>query len=249
MVNQNNKLKLIKYLIQCKVASRRQAIKLIKEGHIKVNGKIVTNPFIFINPEKDHVKFDEKLIKPKPIKPIYIVLYKKKNILTLSNNPNKPSAIDVIKPSLLDKIFPVNPLDYYSEGIILLTNDGIFANIVSNPIYKIPKIFLIKLKGSPSDKDLKKLTTGIKIGEHYFKFEKIKVLKEPTKHTWIKALSYFDSVKKIKKMAMFIHHPVIKLKRIKIGPISAHTVPIGYYRFLNPMEMKFFKKYLEQINH
>jgi 23S rRNA pseudouridine2605 synthase len=234
--------RLNKLIAQAGVASRRGADELIVEGAVSVNGEIVTEPGTKADPEKDHIKVRGKLINPKLKKRenVYILLNKPKGYLSSAADPEGRKLVtDLVKG--YGKLHPVGRLDYNTEGLLILTNDGDFTNLVSSS-KTVPKIYEVKVKGLPNENAINKLRRGLRL-EDGFKTApaEIKELKSTDKNGWFQVTLYEGHNQQIRKMFDAIGHSVVKLKRTAIGHIDYDRLPIGAYRELDEDEIERFK--------
>jgi 23S rRNA pseudouridine2605 synthase len=232
--------RLQKILSEMGIASRRKAEELILEGRITVNGKVATLG-MKADPGRDHLKLDGKLLfRPEP--KVYIMFNKPKSVVTTLHDPEgRPTVKDFFK-KVKYRVFPVGRLDYDSEGLLLLTNDGDFAQSLLHPSKKIFKTYLIKIKGEPDEVKIDKLRKGIKLIEGVTAPAKIKRLRETENNTWFEMTIYEGRKRQIRRMFMEIRHPVLKLKRIKIGGLSLGDLEPGAYRFLTAEEVERAKR-------
>lgn len=235
--------RLQKLIAQAGITSRRKAEKLIEDGQVTVNGKIVTEMGVKADPEQDHIKVSGKLINPKleQRELSYILLNKPKGYLSSISDPeNRKLVTDLVKG--YGRIFPVGRLDFNTEGLIILTNDGKFANQVSST-RKVPKIYEVKVKGIPNENAVNRLRRGIRL-EDGFKTAsaEIKELRSTGKNAWFEVTLYEGHNQQIRKMFDAIGFSVVKLKRTKIGHLDDKFLNIGQYRELLPQEVKKFTK-------
>lgn len=238
-------MRLSKFLSISGVASRRKTEELIKSGRIKVNNEIVLEPFFNIEPEKDTVTIDDTKVKSIK-KLIYIALYKPiKYISDLKDDKGRKLARELI--DIEGKLFPVGRLDYNSEGLILFTNDGDFANIIMHPKYGIEKEYFVKVKDALDNEDILRLKKGIKIDNDFCKVEKITFLKSAQKNNWYVFIVKQGKNRMIRKMCLAIKHPVLKLVRVRIGNITLGNLEPGQYRFLTEKEIKYIKSKSQNI--
>ena len=231
--------RLNKLIAQAGVASRRGADELIAEGAVSVNGEIVTEPGTKADPEKDHIKVRGKLINARLARreKVYILLNKPKGYLSSAADPEgRKLVVDLVKG--YGKLHPVGRLDYNSEGLIILTNDGEFTNRVASS-RTIPKVYEVKVKGLPNENAINKLRRGVRL-EDGFKTApaQIRELKGTDKNGWYEVTLYEGHNQQIRKMFDSIGHSVVKLKRIAIGSIDYNRLPTGAYRELDPEEIK-----------
>jgi len=231
--------RLNKLIAQAGLASRRGADELIINGEVSVNGAIITEPGTKADPEKDHIKVGGKLINAKIAKReiVYILLNKPKGYLSSAADPEGRKLVtDLVKG--YGKLHPVGRLDYNTEGLLILTNDGNFTNLVASS-KTIPKVYEAKVKGLPNENAINKLRKGVLL-EDGFKTApaQIKELKGTEKNGWYEVTLYEGHNQQIRKMFDSIGHSVVKLKRIAIGSINYDRLPVGAYRELDEEEIK-----------
>ena len=231
--------RLQKLIAQAGVASRRGAEELIKAGDVTVNGEIVTELGTKADPEKDHIKVRGKLINTKlqQRENVYVLLNKPKGYLSSVSDPeNRKLVTDLVKG--YGKLHPVGRLDFNTEGLIILTNDGDFTNKVASS-KTIPKVYQVKTKGIPTEVAIKKLRRGVRL-EDGFKTAPadIKILKPTDKNGWYEVTLYEGHNQQIRKMFDSIGHSVVKLKRTQIGQVTDAGLQVGRHRKLAPEELK-----------
>lgn len=231
--------RLQKLIAQAGIASRRAAEQLITAGEVSVNGHIVTELGTKADPEKDHIKVRGRLINKKlqSRSNVYILLNKPKGYLSSAADPEgRKLVIDLVKSK--GRLHPVGRLDYNSEGLIILTNDGNFTNHVAGS-KSIPKIYEVKVKGLPNKNAINKLRRGILL-EDGFKTApaQIKELTPTDKNGWYEVTLYEGHNQQIRKMFDTIGHSVVKLKRTAIGPIADKYLKVGESRPLTQKEIE-----------
>ena len=230
--------RLQKLIAQAGIASRRAAEEMIKAGEVSVNGSIVTELGTKADPEKDHIKVRGKLINLKLAKQqdVYLLLNKPKGYLSSVADPeNRKLVTDLVKG--VGRVHPVGRLDYNTEGLIILTNDGNFTNKVAGS-KTIPKVYQVKTKGLPTDVAIRKLARGIKLDDGFKTAPaEIKNLKPTDKNGWYEVTLYEGHNQQIRKMFDAIGHSVVKLKRIRIGNISDPGLKSGASRKLSAKEI------------
>lgn len=236
------KERLNKLIAQAGIASRRGADELIKAGEVTVNGEIVNEPGTKADPENDHIKVGGKLINPKLEKRenVYILLNKPKGYLSSAADPEGRKLVtDLVKG--FGKLHPVGRLDYNTEGLIILTNDGDFTNHVSSS-KTVPKVYEVKVKGIPSENALNKLRRGIRLKDGFKTAPaQIKELKHTDKNGWFEVTLYEGHNQQIRKMFDAVGHSVVKLRRTKIGPLGDEGLKTGSYRQILPKEIRLFR--------
>jgi 23S rRNA pseudouridine2605 synthase len=234
--------RLQKLIAQAGIASRRAAEKLIEAGEVSVNGEIITALGTKANPETDHIKVGGKLINPKIARreTVYILLNKPKGYLSSAADPEGRKLVIDLVPPKFGKLHPVGRLDYNTEGLIILTNDGNFTNRVASS-KSVPKIYEVKVKGLPNENAVNKLRRGVLL-EDGFKTAPadIKELKHTDNNGWYEVTLLEGHNQQIRKMFDAIGHSVVKLKRISIGHIKDDRIPVGAYRELDTDEVKGF---------
>ena len=232
------KERLQKLIAQAGIASRRGAEELITAGEVTINGDTVTELGTKADPATDHIKVRGKLINPNLSRreKIYILLNKPKGYLSSVADPEgRPLVTDLVKGK--GRLHPVGRLDFNSEGLIILTNDGEFTNRVTSS-KTIPKVYEVKVKGIPSDVAIRKLARGVRL-EDGFKTApaEIKTLKPTDKNGWYEVTLYEGHNQQIRKMFDSIGHSVVKLRRIAIGNIRDERLKPGAYRPLTEKEI------------
>jgi 23S rRNA pseudouridine2605 synthase len=235
--------RLQKLIAQAGIASRRKAEELIANGEVSVNGEIITQLGTKANPETDHIKVGGKLIneKLKHREKAYILLNKPKGYLSSAADPEGRKLVtDLVAPSF-GRVFPVGRLDYNTEGLIILTNDGEFSNFIASS-KNVPKVYEVKVKGLPNANAINKLRRGILL-EDGFKTApaEIKELNSTEKNGWFEVTLREGHNQQIRKMFDAVGHSVVKLKRISIGHIKDDRIAVGAYRLLDEDEMKLFR--------
>ncbi len=228
------KIRLNKFISECGIASRRKSENLILEGRIAVNGKIVNQLSFVVEPEKDIVTLDGEILKPE--KKVYILLNKPKGYVTTTNDEkNRKKVTDLIKTKY--KLFPVGRLDYNTTGLLILTNDGDFANFLTHPKNKIQREYKVTLNRDLEIRDKEKLLKGILLDDKKSKFEEIKFLKKGD-YKNLSVITVEGRNHFVKRMFSALGYFVYKLKRIRFGPFVLKNIPSGAYRILNESEIK-----------
>ncbi|SHJ48211.1 pseudouridine synthase [Paramaledivibacter caminithermalis] len=233
-------MRLQKFISLAGVASRRKAEEYIKMGRVKVNGKIIKEMGVKINPEADRVSLDNRDIKILDNK-IYIALNKPKGYITTSSDQfNRPTVLDLLK-GVSERIYPVGRLDYNTSGLLLLTNDGELTHRITHPSSHIYKTYVSKIKGIISSKEMSRFEKGLNIGGYVTAPAKIELLKEYRNNCLVEIIIYEGKNRQIRRMMDVLGHPVITLKRISIGKIHIDNLPEGKWRYLTKEEIKYLK--------
>ncbi len=230
--------RLQKLIAQAGIASRRASEELIKAGEVSVNGEIVTELGTKADPTKDHIKVRGRLINTKLQNRanVYILLNKPKGYLSSAADPEgRKLVVDLVKGH--GRLYPVGRLDYNTEGLIILTNDGDFTNFVASS-KTIPKVYEVKVKGLPTTVAINKLRRGVLLEDGYKTAPAdIKELKPTDKNGWYEVTLHEGHNQQIRKMFDTIGHSVVKLKRVAIGPIVDRYLPSGANRPLTQKEI------------
>ena len=233
--------RLNKLIAQAGLASRRGADELIKAGEVTLNGKIVTEAGTKADPEKDHIKVSGKLINSKLEKRAnaYILLNKPKGYLSSAADPEGRKLVtDLVKG--FGRVFPVGRLDYNTEGLIILTNDGDFSQKIASS-KTVAKVYEVKVKGLPNENAINKLRRGVYLPDGFKTAPaQIKELKSTPNNGWYEVTLHEGHNQQIRKMFDSIGHSVVKLKRTAIGHINYDRLPVGAYRELDAEEVQGF---------
>jgi 23S rRNA pseudouridine2605 synthase len=238
--------RLQKIIAHAGFASRREAEAMIREGRVTVNGRVVTELGTKANADRDHIKVDGKLITRAETHR-YILLYKPKEVTSTVNDPEgRKTVVDLVK-GVRERIYPVGRLDFQSEGLLLLTNDGDLAYKVSHPKHGSVKTYHVKVRGIPDERIIGKLERGITIdGKRTVpcEIQKMKTTGRSTGrgedegNSWYEVRLREGRNQQIRKMFKAVGHPVSKLRRVAIGPISDPKLTAGDWRELTKHEVK-----------
>jgi 23S rRNA pseudouridine2605 synthase len=236
--------RLQKILASQGVASRRKAEEIIIEGRVTVNGEVATIG-MKADPETDYIKLDGKLIvRPmqKVLHKVYLMFYKPPGVVTTMLDPEgRPAVKDYLK-AVKHRLFPVGRLDYDSEGLLLLTNDGEFANAILHPSHEIPKTYLVKVKGLIDEDILGRLRRGIRLEDGVTLPAKVKKIRHSENNSWIEIAIYEGKKREVRRMLEKVGHPVMRLKRIGIGGLKLQGLKPGEMRHLTPDELRIMKR-------
>lgn len=244
-------LRLQKYLADAGVASRRKCEELITQGKVSVNNQIVTTLGVKINPTTDIVRLNNQIVK-KQNDLVYLLLNKPKGyVTTLKDTHGRPTVLDLLQ-DVASRVFPVGRLDYETEGLLLMTNDGELAYHLTHPRYKIYKVYEVLVFGNPKESLLQQLREGIELADGLTAPAKIKALTFSEKKSLIQISIYEGRKRQIRRMFEEINHPVLELKRTKLGSLNLDIAP-GDYRNLTEDEVidlkKLIKNAIKGVNH
>lgn len=233
-------VRLNKLLAERGLASRRGADKLIEEGQVVVNGKKVYELGIKVNPNKDRIIVDGVPLKGKG-ENLYIMFHKPKNVITSMNDPLERTTVADYMDGVPTRVFPIGRLDWDSEGLLLLTNDGEFAQKVMHPKTEVTKTYHVKLEGQPEEYKIRKLLTGVSIpggrvkAKHVEKLKnhKSEVGKTSKKNDWYKIIITEGKNHQVREMFKKIGFDVMKLQRVAIGKLRLGSLERGEFVYLN----------------
>jgi len=234
-------IRLNKFLAQAGVASRREVDRMITEGKIKVNGQVVQVLGSKIDETKDEVEVDGKKVKREEGQ-VYLMLNKPPGYLVTFKDRFQRPTIKQLLPSLGKRYFPVGRLDYDSDGLLLLMNDGELAFRLTHPRFKVGKVYLVKVKGEPEPSKLLRLKKGIYLDGKKTAPAKIAIVSKSSKKTLLKIEIYEGRKREVKKMFKTVGHEVLQLKRISFGGVRLGELKTGKWRFLTQKEIDILKK-------
>ncbi|WP_078428551.1 pseudouridine synthase [Alkalihalobacterium alkalinitrilicum] len=233
--------RLQKVIAQAGVTSRRKAEQLIVEGKVKVNGQFVRELGVKVNANKDEIEVNGVPIDRE--QPVYFLLYKPSGVISsVSDDKGRKVVTDFIE--VQERIFPVGRLDYDTSGLILLTNDGEFANLLMHPKHTIDKVYVAKIKGIPTREQLKQLKDGIRLEDGKTAPAKVKLISANKKNqTSIVQLTIHEGRnRQVRRMFEALGYNVIKLKREQYGFLDLTGLTPGEFRPLKPIEVKHFRE-------
>ena len=230
--------RLQKVLAKAGVASRRRAEELIRQGKVRVDGKVVTEMGTKVDPETQNIECDGVALVSREEK-VYILLNKPTGYLSTVDDPQgRPIVTDLLK-NIAERVYPVGRLDLNTEGALLLTNDGEMAQKILHPSHEVNKTYVAKVKGVPGKKKLDVLSKGIELEGRKTWPARIKVLKTLAQSTVIQIVIHEGRKRQVRKMFEAIGHPVLALKRTAYGQLQLGGLGPGKYRFLTPRDIKF----------
>ena len=241
-------IRLQKIIAQAGIVSRRKAEELILEGRVQVNGQVVTELGTKADPERDHIRVDGKLLHGAQ-KHRYLMLNKPKGFVTTASDPEgRPTVMQFVERAGV-RIFPVGRLDYLSEGLLLMTNDGELANALTRAAAKVEKVYLVKVSGKPAESGLEQLRSGIMIERGKPGSREGRVMTQPTKiklirdaeNPWYEMTLTEGRNRELRKMFEEIGHHVEKIRRVGYGPLVL-DVPPGEVRDLSEAEVESLRR-------
>ena len=248
--------RLQKIIAAAGIASRRKAEELIVAGRVAVNGKVISQLGAKADPDRDHIRVDGKLLSA-PQQKTYIVLNKPKGYVTTVSDPEgRPTVMDLVRGAASQRVYPVGRLDWSTEGLLLLTNDGELAACLMNARSHVAKTYLVKVSGKPSEDALAKLRAGVRIGGANDGGRKMPPIQTaPAKiklaqnqnhnkdapNPWYEVILIQGRNRQIHRMFEHIGHHVEKIKRIRYGPLEL-DVALGEFRRLTDREVALLRR-------
>ena len=234
-------IRLQKYLANAGVCSRRAAEVLIRSGRVSIDGEIVTELGSKVDPYTNEIRVDKTRILWEK-SPIYLLLNKPKGFLTTVSDPYGRTTVMDLLERIPGRVYPIGRLDKDSEGLLLFTNDGALAHRLLHPSHKISKTYHVTVRGRPLKAILDLLRQGIEIeGKKTLPCE-MSVMETTRRSTVLEIVLKEGRKRQIRLMLNKVHHPVIRLIRIKMGPLSLGKLLPGKYRILTDSEVKSMKK-------
>ena len=204
------------------------------EGRVSVNGKLVRELGTKADLESDDVRVDGVRVKA-PAAPVYIVLNKPRGVVTTRRDPEgRPTVMALVPP--VAGLFPVGRLDVTTEGLILLTNDGAFAERVSHPRYEVPRVYHAKVHRVPDPETLDRLKRGVRVESDFMAVDRARVI-QAENNAWVELTLHEGKQHEVKRLLEAVGHPVSKLRRVAFGPVTTKGLEPGQYRSLTPDEI------------
>jgi 23S rRNA pseudouridine2605 synthase len=233
--------RLQKLIAAAGIASRRHAEELIAAGEVTVNGKVITEPGTKADAQRDHIKVRGKLINPLLAKRenVYLLLNKPKGYLSSVSDPDRRPMVTELLPPSLGRIYPVGRLDFNTEGLLLLTNDGEFTNFITSARNRVEKVYEVKVKGLPPEAALERIRRGVVLDDGT-KTAPAKITKvaETKTNAWFEVVLHQGRNQQIRRMFDLIGHSVVKLRRARIGFLQDESLRPGEWRRLTPYEVR-----------
>ncbi len=233
----NPSIRLQKYIADCGITSRRRAEEYILQGRVLLNGKIVKELGTKVDPDIDLVIVDGNPIDPNSVTKVYLVLNKPRGYVTTLNDPEGRKTVKDLINFLPERIYPVGRLDYLSEGLLIMTNDGEIANMIMHPKHNITKVYEVKVFGSVSFGMLKKIQAGIELDGDFVKPLSVRVVKQLPTKTWLEFRLAEGKNREIRRLCESFGVIIDKLKRVAIEGIHIQGIAPGKCVFLTKKEL------------
>ena len=231
------KERLQKIIAGAGISSRRAAEKMITEGRITVNNAVIRQLGAKSDIEEDEIRLDGKLIFSETSK-VYLILHKPKGYMTTLHDPQGRPVVSDLLIDVAERVFPVGRLDYDSEGLLLLTNDGNFSQRIQHPRFRIPKVYSVKIEGNLTNREMKSISKGVMLDDGMFKPEYCSVLKTNRKSSWITVTITEGRNRVIRRVLESLGHSVVRLIRTAIADISLGSMKAGTFRHLTRKEVQ-----------
>jgi 23S rRNA pseudouridine2605 synthase len=227
--------RLQKYLARCGVASRRRAEEIVRAGRVAVNGVVITQMGTQIDPERDQVQLDGRLVRPSASLR-YLALHKPPGVVsTVRDDRGRRTVLDLAEIGR-DRLYPVGRLDYESEGLVLLTNDGELAARLMHPRYNVSKVYRVWVAGCPTQLTLQRLAAGVRLSDGITRPAGVRV-RRLGDVTELELEIREGRNRQIRRMCDTVGHEVLRLQRVRIGPLSLGALPPSRWRDLEPAEV------------
>lgn len=233
--------RLQKFLAHAGVASRRHAEELITAGAVTVNGAVVRELGVRVDPARDEVRVRGRLVRP-AIEPLYLMLNKPPDVVTTASDPQgRRTVLDLLPPAWrVARVYPVGRLDLDTEGLLLLTNDGELALRLTHPRYALPKEYAALVGGRPSAEAIHRLERGIFLPDETRPTAPARVWLQRSQGdaTWVGLEIHEGRKRQVRRMLEAVGHPVLRLRRMRVGPLTLDRLPLGQSRALTPEELR-----------
>lgn len=229
-------VRLQKFLSEAGVASRRAAERLISQGHVAVNGKVIQVLGAKIEPDAVEVTVDGKVVRAR--KKLYVALHKPRDFLCTRSDPEERRTVFDLLPQEWSNLFPVGRLDRESEGLLFLTNDGDFSLRLTHPRYGVRKKYLAVVEGRIAEAQLRRFTEGVLDDGEMLKAEKAQLISANNSHSTVELELAQGRNREVRRLFAALGHEVNSLRRTQIGPIRIGEMPVGRWRILTPTEIK-----------
>jgi 23S rRNA pseudouridine2605 synthase len=217
-------------------APRSESREIITAGRIKVNGRVVRDPDVWVRPDKDIFHFDGKRLEE--ARKIYLLFYKPKGVITSHGDPGERKTIYEHLKSVGGWVAPVGRLDKDTSGLLLLTNDTEFADFVTNPESGVPKTYMVKLSGLMDDATIARLGGGIEMKRGDFaRPESVRRMEDRGKYTWLEIILTEGKNREVRRMVEAVGFKVLKLVRTRIGRLTLEGLEVGKWRELTRTEI------------
>lgn len=233
-------MRLAKYIAQAGITSRRKAEELVARGRVTVNGVVIREQGVQVEPGKDEIKVDGTAVTQD--RPVYVLLNKPLGVICSMDDPQGRPTVAQLVERIDTRVFPVGRLDYDSEGLLLMTNDGDFANLITHPRYGIKKRYRVRVKGCVSREALQRLRKGVNLEDGMTSPAGVKVLASSAESSLLEMELGEGRKREVRRMCAAVGFPVVNLQRTALSFLSLQGVAPGKFRYLTPGEVERLKK-------
>jgi pseudouridine synthase len=234
-------IRLQKALAHAGLASRRKAEQWIREGRVSVNGEIVTTLGAQADPGVDRIAVDGRLINRVEPK-VYYLLHKPTGyVSTCEDDRGRPTVLDLLRP-IACRLFPVGRLDWDTEGVLLLTNDGELAQRLLHPRYHIRRTYLAKVAGIPTAETLQRFAQVEQAPDHHERRPRVRLVRAGERHAWVEIHLWEGRNRQVRRMCEAVGHPLKRLRRVRFAGLELTGLATGQYRSLTPAEVVMLKR-------
>ena len=233
-------VRLHKALADAGVVSRRGGEEMIRAGKVSVNGRVMREKGLKIDPAMDRIRVEGRLVRQPSAATsakVYYLLHKPRGVITSLRDPEGRSTVKDFIPRIKHKVFPVGRLDYDAEGLLLLTNDGDLALRLTHPRYEVPRTYLVKVKGTLGPRELSRIGKGVRLEDGMSPPMKVIPTKRLQKNSWVRVTLHEGRNRVIKRTFEAIRHPVLRLKRVGFASLTLEGLLPGHYRTLTAEEI------------
>jgi len=232
--------RLQKVLAAAGICARRAAEQLIVAGRVRVNGRVVTTLGTRVDPHNDAIQVDGKTVRVGGVK-VYLALNKPRGyVTTLSDPEGRPNVADLVR-GISSRVFPVGRLDYDSEGLLLVTNDGALARDLMHPGTGVPKTYAVKVRGQPEPASLRRLEQGVRLDGRRTRPARLRMTRRAP-NSWLEVTVVEGRKHLVRRMLASVGHPVLKLRRVSFDGVRLGKLPPGQWRHLSEREIERLRK-------
>ena len=227
--------RLQKVLASAGIASRRKAEKMIRAGRVQVNGRVVQQMGLRVDGQRDDIRVDGHPISRQK-HPVYLLVNKPRGVVsTVHDERGRPTVVDLVGSD--ERLYPVGRLDMDSEGLMLLTNDGDLAHVLTHPRFAHEKEYRVLVRGQPTRIEMRELRQGVSLDDGLARPDRATLLKQDAQGTWLSIVIHEGRKRQIRRMLAAIGHPVVRLVRARMGPLELGQLGPGESRPLTEVEI------------
>lgn len=232
--------RLQKVMARAGVASRRKSEQMIRDGKVQVNGEVVTELGVKVDANKDRIEVEGRPIKPEQKR--YILFHKPTGVITSMSDPqNRPVVADFVR-DLDERVYPVGRLDFDTEGLLLLTNDGELAHRLTHPRHEVDKVYRAKVKGIPGAEALRHLQSGVELSDGWTAPARVRLVQSGKRESLLEMTLHEGRNRQVRRMCEAVGHPVLHLQRIRLDFLTLDGLKTGHWRELTRTEQHRLKK-------